>query len=94
MAKRYCISSSLTPSSSSTDAAEESTPSPAPPTTEADEIAPRDYDLPVCSQMAIPDDYECDDIKDDKIEGGGRVDHLPAPRRRAQTDFLDPSVAR
>ena len=44
--------------------------------------------------MAIPDDHERDDDKDEKFTGGGRVDCPPTPGLLAQTGTLDPSVAR
>ena len=44
--------------------------------------------------MAIPDDHERDDDKDEKFTGGGRVDCPPTPGLLAQTGPLDPSVAR
>ena len=48
-------------------------PTPAPPAGKEDDSAQRDYDLPIPSQKAIPDNYERDDDKDgiyDKVEGG------------------------
>ena len=42
--------------------------------------------------MEIPDDYERNDNKDEKFNGGGEVDRPPAPRLMAQTGTLDPSV--
>ena len=47
-------------------------PTPAPPSGKADDIAQRDYDLPIPSRKAIPDEYECksdNDKKDDKVKG-------------------------
>ena len=55
------------------DPARDAPPPPATPAAESDESAPRDYDLPIHSQMAIPGNYERDnDDKDkyNKIEEG------------------------
>ena len=71
--KRSCTFYLPPPASASTDTAQDAPPPPAPPAAEADEIAPRDYKIPVHSQMAIPDNYERDDDdddKDEKFEGG------------------------
>ena len=42
------------------------------PADEVDDSAPRDYNLPIPSRKAIPEDYEHDndDKKYDKVEGG------------------------
>ena len=89
-AKRSRTPSSPPPASASTDAAQDAPPPPAPPAAEADESAPRDYDVPVRPRMAIPNDYERDD---DKVEGGGGVNRPPAPGRQDQIGTLNPSVA-
>ena len=66
-AKRSRTTSSPPPSSACTGTAKDSPPMPTPPVREAYKSAPRDYNLPIPSWMAIPDDYERDDDKDDKF---------------------------
>ena len=93
MAKIYRTSSSPPPTLESTKAAQDAPH--AHSAADADESAPRDYDLPVCSRMVIPEDYkrdDGDDDKDEKFEGGGGVDSPPAPGRWAQTGTPDPSA--
>ena len=72
LAKRSRTSSSPTIASAWNDADKDTPPTPAPPAGEADDSAPRDYDLPIPSRKAIPDDYERDDDdeKDESFEGG------------------------
>ena len=43
--------------------------------------------------MDITNNYERDDEKDDKAEGGGGVECPPTPVRLDQTSTLNPSVA-
>ena len=57
----------MPPSSECTDATEDTPPTPARPSSEADESAPRDYDLPVPYRMVIFGNYEHND-DDDKGE--------------------------
>ena len=48
-------------------------PTPAPPSGEADDIAQRDYNLPIPSRKAIPDEYERKNDnhdRDEKVKGG------------------------
>ena len=62
----------MPPASAWTDAAKDNPPTPAPNDGESGESNPRYYDLPIPSQMAIPNDYEHDedDEKDENFEGG------------------------
>ena len=58
-----------------TDSTKDIPPTPANPPSEADDIALRDYNLPIPSRMEIPNDYECnnndnDNDRDEKNEGG------------------------
>ena len=56
------------PSSASTEDAQETPPLYAPLARKSDDSTPRDYNLPIPSQMAIPDDYERDNNDNNKYE--------------------------
>ena len=63
----------LPPASSWTGVTQDTPHPPAPPVSDTDESASRDYNLPIPSQMVILNDYERgnnNDDKDNKIEGG------------------------
>ena len=71
-AKISRTSSSLTSASTWTDSAKDTPPTPTPTNGEECDSAPRDYDLTIPSQKAIPNNYECDNDDDeeyDKFEG-------------------------
>ena len=71
--KRYGTSPSRTSESVWTDTVKYTPPTPDPTVGEADDCEPRDYDLPIPSRKAIPDDYECDDNKEEKYKGRGYI---------------------
>ena len=88
-------SSYLPPALASTNSSQGASPPPDPTSTKADESALRNYDLPVRSRMAIPQDYKRDNDKkytDKKSEGGSGFNHPPAPGFLAHISTLDPSV--
>ena len=59
--KRSRTSSSRTTASAWTDAAKDTLTTPVPPAGKSDDSVQRDYDLPIPSRKALPDDYERDD---------------------------------
>ena len=61
------------PASSSADTSQDYPHPPAPPSSKVDKSAPKDYNITVRSQMAIPDNYKREenyDGKYEKLEGG------------------------
>ena len=66
-AKRSRISSSRLTALACTDTAKDTPPTTAPPAGNSYDSEQRDYDLPIPSRKALPDDYERDD-DDDKTK--------------------------